>query len=78
MHDTIQTAYCVIMDDYGRILLLHRSSDDVTQWELPGSVVDEDELPELCRYHQLRLAPGTNGRYTRHHQSPTLGYPDFW
>jgi 8-oxo-dGTP diphosphatase len=39
----IQLAVCVIADDYGRILLLHRNIPGSTQWELPGGKVEEGE-----------------------------------
>lgn len=39
----IQLASCVILDAYGRILLVHRSTDELSHWELPGSIIEENE-----------------------------------
>lgn len=47
--DTTQTSValvgCVITDDAGRLLLLHRSEPNHTQWELPGGKLDGDDEP---------------------------------
>ena len=43
----IEIASCIILDDYGRLLLLHANIGG-TYWDLPGGLVDEDEAPELA------------------------------
>lgn len=40
---TKQLAGCVITDDSGRVLLIHRSTERLTQWELPGGKVESGE-----------------------------------
>ncbi|MDB5184775.1 MAG: hypothetical protein JWN38_583 [Candidatus Saccharibacteria bacterium] len=40
-----ELASCVITDEYGRVLLLHRVVDEIGHWELPGGLVDEDQAP---------------------------------
>lgn len=52
--EPIELAGCVILDDYGRILLLHRSRGDHEQWELPGGKVEEGEDPEETAMRELR------------------------
>jgi 8-oxo-dGTP diphosphatase len=49
----IQLAGCVIVDDYDRMLLLHRYRDQQTQWELPGGKVEEGELAESAAVREL-------------------------
>ena len=41
--NTMHLAGCVILDNQGRILLLHRNKDGLQQWELPGGKVDSGE-----------------------------------
>ena len=42
----IELAGCVILNDSGEILLLHRSTPELTQWELPGGKNEPDESLE--------------------------------
>lgn len=56
---------CVILDDYGRVLLLHRSDGNASQWELPGGEVDEDELPEVAAVRQMGETLGVNIRLVK-------------
>ncbi len=41
----MQLSNCVVVDDYGRILLLHRTPTDegLGQWELPGGEIEQGE-----------------------------------
>lgn len=44
----IVTASCIILDDYGRVLLLHRDEGEGSYWDLPsGLVEDEEDTPEM-------------------------------
>jgi 8-oxo-dGTP pyrophosphatase MutT (NUDIX family) len=43
---TKQLAGCVIYDDKGGILLIHRNTLSLVQWELPGGKVEKDESLE--------------------------------
>jgi ADP-ribose pyrophosphatase YjhB (NUDIX family) len=51
---TIEIAGCVILDDYGRILLIHRSDAKEPHWELPGGKLETDETAEEAAVRGLR------------------------
>jgi ADP-ribose pyrophosphatase YjhB (NUDIX family) len=51
--EPIELAGCIIVDDYDRILLLHRYTSQPGQWELPGGKVEEEELPESAAVREL-------------------------
>jgi len=61
----IQLAGCVILDDYGRILLLHRNTERFSQWELPGGKVEPDEAPEQAAIRELDEELGIKVRLTK-------------
>src|SRR4051812_29822466 len=61
----IQLAGCVIVDDYGRILLLHRSTDDYSHWELPGGKIEKDELPEHAAIREIQEELGVEVHLTK-------------
>lgn len=42
----ITLAGCVILDEEGRVLLMHRNTPKRVQWELPGGKIEENEKPE--------------------------------
>ncbi len=58
----IQLAGCVLLDDSGRILLLHRNKNGTTQWELPGGKVDlgEDKAAAAIREMSEELGIDVN------------------
>ncbi|MDL2341908.1 MAG: NUDIX hydrolase [Patescibacteria group bacterium] len=58
----IELAGCVIVDDYGRILLLHRSSGKFTHWELPGGKIERDETAEEAAVRELAEELGVDVR----------------
>ncbi len=60
----IQLAGCVIVDDYGRILLLHRSRGNRTQWELPGGKIEPHETAEEAAVRELLEELGIDVRLT--------------
>jgi 8-oxo-dGTP diphosphatase len=60
----ILLAGCVIVDEYERILLLHRSTDEQQQWELPGGKIEEGELPAETAIRELYEELGVNIRLT--------------
>ncbi|CAN5133363.1 hypothetical protein BH09PAT3_BH09PAT3_1220 [soil metagenome] len=60
--DYILLANCVVLDEYGRILLLHRTLNEIGQWELPGDNVVEDELPEEAAIRAVREQLGVQAR----------------
>jgi len=58
----IQLAGCVIVDDYSRILLLHRNTPELSQWELPGGKVEEGETAEQAAVRELAEELGVEVR----------------
>lgn len=42
----ITLAGCVILDEKGGLLLMHRNTPKRVQWELPGGKVEAGEEPE--------------------------------
>ena len=44
--NVVNISSAIIADEYGRILLLHRSDDQYTHWELPGAIVDDEQKAE--------------------------------
>ena len=55
----------MILDDYGRILLLHRSTPGQTQWELPGGKVEEEETSEEAAVREISEELGIVVRLTK-------------
>jgi 8-oxo-dGTP diphosphatase len=62
--DHVLLAGCVITDDYGRLLLLHRYRGH-GQWELPGGKVEEDENPADAAIRELREELGVQVQLTK-------------
>jgi 8-oxo-dGTP diphosphatase len=54
----IQLAGCVIVDDFERMLLIHRSTDTLSQWEMPGGTVDRDETAEAATVRTIKQELG--------------------
>ena len=40
---TVQLAGCVIKDEAGKVLLIHRNTERLVQWELPGGKLEVGE-----------------------------------
>lgn len=49
-----QLAGCALIDAQGRLLLLHRSTPELVQWELPGGKIEPDETPEAAAVRELK------------------------
>jgi 8-oxo-dGTP diphosphatase len=47
-------ALCVIIDDYGRLLLTHRTIGEFTHWELPGGHIEEEETAEYAAVREAQ------------------------
>lgn len=47
-------AGCVILDEDGRMLLSHRVTPELTQWELPGGKIEPGETPEEAAIRELK------------------------
>lgn len=41
--DTQELAGCVVYDDQGKLLVIHRNTPELVQWELPGGKVEAGE-----------------------------------
>lgn len=53
-NSTIRLAGCLIFDDLGRLLLLHRNTPDKVQWETPGGKIEpDDKLAEKAAKREL-------------------------
>ncbi|MDX1766173.1 MAG: NUDIX hydrolase [Candidatus Saccharimonadales bacterium] len=50
----IALAGCVIINDVGEILLIHRNTPGRKQWELPGGKIQEGEVPEIAAKRELK------------------------
>src|SRR4051812_33067248 len=58
-------AGCVILDEDGRVLLLHRSGNPI-QWELPGGKVEDGEAAEAAAKRELLEELGVHVSETVH------------
>ena len=61
----IRVAGCVILDDYGRMLLLHRNTPRLTQWELPGGKIEEGESAAEAAVREMAEELGVEVRLTK-------------
>jgi 8-oxo-dGTP diphosphatase len=61
----IELAGCVILDDYGRILLMHRNREEFSQWELPGGKVESGETAEAAAVREIKEELGVDVRLTK-------------
>jgi mutator protein MutT len=56
----IRLAGCVIRDETGKILLLHRNKNGVKQWELPGGKLEKGESAEAAAIREVREELGVD------------------
>lgn len=61
----IQLAGCVIRDDQGRVLLLHRNTPKRQQWEIPGGKLDPGEEAYAAAARELREEVGVEVKVER-------------
>ena len=61
----VQLAGCVIKDDRGRVLLLHRNTPDLQQWEIPGGKLDPGEDARSTAVRELREEMGVEVAVSR-------------
>ena len=47
-------AGAILLDKNNKILLMHRNTKDLKQWELPGGKLEENELPEQAVIRELK------------------------
>ena len=57
----IELAGCIILDDYGRMLLIHRSGGNAL-WELPGGKIEDYEVAEDAAIRELSEELGVQVR----------------
>jgi 8-oxo-dGTP diphosphatase len=61
----ITLAGCVILDEHGHILLIHRHTPHRTQWELPGGKIEEGEDPAAAATRELHEELGVRVEIVR-------------
>lgn len=59
-------AGCVIVDDYGRLLLLHRNTSKFQHWELPGGKVEKNETAAAAAVREAQEELGVKIRLLKH------------
>ncbi|HEY5138549.1 MAG TPA: NUDIX hydrolase [Methylococcales bacterium] len=61
-----------MLDSYGRVMLLHRSSPDISYWELPGVRVEPGEVAEQAVVEKIDENLGIEIRLVK-----ALGFDDY-
>jgi len=56
---------CVIRDKSGRVLLIHRNTAKLTQWELPGGKLESGEAPEAAAIREVQEEVGISVQITK-------------
>src|ERR1700757_4702843 len=69
----IELAGCVIRDTEGKLLLLHRNTEEITQWELPGGKVEPGEGADATAIREIKEEIGLDVEIIR-----KLGEASFW
>lgn len=54
MNKLLSLAGCAILDNQGRVLLLHRNTPKRVQWEMPGGKTEPGETPEEACLREAR------------------------
>lgn len=52
--EKIELAGGILLDKDNRILLIHRNTEKLKQWELPGGKLEIEELPEQAAIRELK------------------------
>lgn len=60
----MELAGCVLRNEQGEILLLHRNKKDRVQWELPGGKREEGETTEAAAIREIKEELGVDVRLT--------------
>lgn len=50
----MELAGAILLNKDNKILLMHRNTKDLKQWELPGGKLEKDELPEQTVVRELK------------------------
>jgi 8-oxo-dGTP diphosphatase len=61
----IRLAGCIIQDEEGKILLLHRNTPKRSQWEIPGGKIDETEDVAAAAAREVREELGIEVKVLR-------------
>ncbi|HXY18048.1 MAG TPA: NUDIX hydrolase [Candidatus Nitrosopolaris sp.] len=56
----IRLAGCVITDEKGRVLLLHRNNGKHSQWEIPGGKIDDGESAKQAAKREIKEELGVD------------------
>jgi len=70
--DKPRLAGCVILDQSGKLLLLHRNTPERIQWETPGGMIDPGEEPHQTAARELDEELGVKVKIVKE-----LGRKDF-
>lgn len=68
----LELAGAVILDENKRILLMHRNTTDLIQWELPGGKLEPCEDPERTTKRELKEELNVNVKINKY-----LGFKEF-
>lgn len=68
----IELAGAVILDKNKKILLMHRNTPDLKQWELPGGKIEAEEIPEQTAKRELKEELNVNIEIKKY-----LGFKEF-
>lgn len=61
----VRLAGCIVCDQNGGVLMLHRNTPRRTQWEIPGGGVDPDEDAQTAAVRELQEELGVVVRVVR-------------
>ena len=67
-------AGCVLLDAKGRLLMLHRVTPKLTQWELPGGKIEPDENPAIAAIREVAEELGVDVTITKDLGSRSFDY----
>jgi 8-oxo-dGTP diphosphatase len=70
--DIIKLAGCIIQDNHGHVLLLHRNKPNRVQWETPGGKLNPDESPQAAAIREVREEIGLTPKIIK-----LIGQKDF-
>ena len=63
---SIKLAGCVIKDERERILLLHRNTPELVQWEIPGGKIEDGEEASSAAAREIKEELGVEVEAERH------------
>lgn len=65
MFRSLTLAGCIILNEANDVLLIHRNTPRITQWETPGGKVEDGENPEEAAFRELREELGIEVKIIR-------------